>query len=42
MAYLPAIFNVLVDEPGHAHGDEGVEPRRHEHDGDAQDQTNQG
>jgi hypothetical protein len=34
--YLPAIFNVLVDDGGQSDGNQSIEPTRHEHDGDAE------
>jgi len=39
---LPSVLDVLVEDDGHAHGDEGVEPGGHEHDRDAEREADQG
>ena len=39
---LPSILDVLVDNSGNGHGDEGKVPAGHEHDGQAHDDPEHG
>ena len=39
MRYSPTELDVFVDEQGYDHGDQGVVPAGHEHDGDAEGQA---